>query len=98
MDSQFPITPRAKKAIAAANRIAVEHGHTYIGSEHIFLALLDEDQPAVQRILEGCGLSPKDFRSKAAENFKAYNGTTQQTPPDLQEIATALRKLADSLG
>lgn len=49
--SQIPFTARAKKALERALREALGLGHNYIGSEHILLGLLDDDESVATRIL-----------------------------------------------
>jgi hypothetical protein len=41
---QIPFTPRAKKVLELALREALSLGHEYIGTEHILLGLLREDE------------------------------------------------------
>ena len=36
----LPLTPRAERTMEVAERIARDHGHDYIGTEHLMLALL----------------------------------------------------------
>ena len=38
--AELPLTPRAKRTLQEADRIAREWGHTYVGTEHLMLALL----------------------------------------------------------
>jgi ATP-dependent Clp protease ATP-binding subunit ClpA len=37
---ELPLTPRAKRTLREADRIARMWGHTYVGTEHLMLALL----------------------------------------------------------
>jgi ATP-dependent Clp protease ATP-binding subunit ClpA len=46
-----PFTPRAKKVLELALREALSLGHNYIGSEHILLGLVRENQGVAARIL-----------------------------------------------
>ena len=39
-DPELPLTPRAKRTLLVAERIARDHGHAYIGTEHVMLAML----------------------------------------------------------
>ena len=38
----YSFTSRAKKAIDLANEMAIELGHSYIGTEHILYGLVEE--------------------------------------------------------
>ena len=39
-DPALPLTPRAKRTLVVAARIARSYGHDYVGTEHLMLALL----------------------------------------------------------
>src|SRR5256714_1356305 len=47
---QIPFTPRAKKVLELALREALSLGHNYIGTEHILLGLVRENEGLAQRI------------------------------------------------
>ena len=48
---QIPFTPRAKKVFELALRESLSLGHNYIGTEHILLALVRENEGVASRIL-----------------------------------------------
>src|SRR5436189_637225 len=48
---QIPFTPRAKKVLELAVREALSLGHNYIGTEHILLGLVRENEGVAARIL-----------------------------------------------
>src|SRR5438067_590858 len=48
---QIPFTPRAKKVLELALREALSLGHNYIGTEHILLGLVRENEGVAARIL-----------------------------------------------
>jgi ATP-dependent Clp protease ATP-binding subunit ClpA len=48
---QIPFTPRAKKVLELALREALSIGHNYIGTEHILLGLVRENEGVAARIL-----------------------------------------------
>src|ERR687885_605145 len=50
---QIPFTPRAKKVLELALREALSLGHNYIGTEHILLGLVRENENV--RMLSGPG-------------------------------------------
>ncbi len=47
-----PFTPRSKKVLALAEQQAKELNHRYVGSEHILLGLLKEDEGVAARVLK----------------------------------------------
>jgi ATP-dependent Clp protease ATP-binding subunit ClpC len=48
---QIPFTPRAKKVLELALREALALGHNYIGTEHVLLGVVRENQGVAARIL-----------------------------------------------
>ena len=49
---QYKFTNRAEKAIKLANEIAVELGHSYIGTEHLLYGLAEEGSGVASKVLE----------------------------------------------
>jgi len=52
---QIPFTPRAKKVLELALREALSIGHNYIGTEHILLGLVRENDGVAARIMLDLG-------------------------------------------
>jgi hypothetical protein len=52
----IPFTPRAKKVRELAVRAALRLGHDYIGTEHMLLALFEEEEGVAAKVLAGLGL------------------------------------------
>ena len=48
-------TEKANNAVNAAIEAAQNMGHNYVGSEHILLGLLDDEDSAASRILKESG-------------------------------------------
>jgi ATP-dependent Clp protease ATP-binding subunit ClpA len=44
-------TPRYRQILAAASNIAAERGHTYVGVEHLFLAILGDPLAVPTQVL-----------------------------------------------
>jgi ATP-dependent Clp protease ATP-binding subunit ClpA len=59
---QIPFTPRAKRALEVASRESVSLGHSYVGTEHLLLGLLDESEGVAVRIVVDCGVEPEELR------------------------------------
>jgi len=49
--SPIPFTPRAKTVIEIAKKEAAQLNHTYIGTEHLLLAILRENRGTAVRVL-----------------------------------------------
>ncbi len=56
-DGSLPYTPRVKRLLTMAGREARELRHTYVGTEHILLALLKDDGGLASDALHAVGLS-----------------------------------------
>ena len=56
------ITPRVKRIIEASASIAVGMGHGYIGTEHLLLAAMDEEECYAARLVREAGSSPSDVK------------------------------------
>ena len=54
MENKF--TPRAEEALRLAQEAAEDMGHGYVGSEHLLLGLLREEEGIAHRVLEENGL------------------------------------------
>ena len=57
-------TEKAQNALEAARTEAQRMGHTYIGSEHLLLGLLEEGTGIAAKILMGKHLTAKDVRGE----------------------------------
>ena len=63
-NGQIPFTPRAKKVLELSLREALELGHSYIGTEHLLLGLIRENEGVAARILLGFGADDELIRSR----------------------------------
>jgi ATP-dependent Clp protease ATP-binding subunit ClpC len=52
---QIPFTPRAKKVLERSFREALKLNHDHIGTEHILLGLIGEEQSVAAQVLESLG-------------------------------------------
>ncbi len=60
----IPFTPRAKKALELAAEEARSMGHNYIGTEHILLGLLREEEGIASQVLFSLGLDLKRVKDE----------------------------------
>lgn len=56
MFNRIPYTPRAKRVIEQAEKEAKTFQHTYVGTEHLFLGLLKENDGPASLILKNLGM------------------------------------------
>lgn len=59
-----PFTPRAKKVLELAMREALQLGHNYIGTEHILLGLIRENEGVGAQVLASLGADPVRVRQE----------------------------------
>jgi ATP-dependent Clp protease ATP-binding subunit ClpC len=67
----IPFTPRAKKILQLSMREAIALGHAYIGTEHILLGLVREDDGVAVRVLNGLGADPNRVRQQVIQRVHA---------------------------
>ena len=67
MDLNTDFTPKLRHALDRAPAIAGELGHRYIGSEHLLLALSEEEDSLAARFLAAHGVFPDKLRTAIGE-------------------------------
>jgi ATP-dependent Clp protease ATP-binding subunit ClpC len=70
-------TPRTREVMARARQIAEERGHAHLGTEHLLLALLDDDGGIASQVLDRVG-NRADLRD-AIESILAEPGYLAST-------------------
>src|SRR5213083_2942335 len=84
---QIPFTPRAKKVLDLALREALSLGHNYIGTEHILLGLVRENEGVAARILLDLGADAEKVRDEIIRTLSgsgsgpARERSTMASPP-----------------
>jgi ATP-dependent Clp protease ATP-binding subunit ClpA len=63
----IPFTPRAKKVLELSLREALQLGHNYIGTEHILLGVIREEESPGAQVLTGLGADLSTVRQKVIE-------------------------------
>jgi len=71
---QIPFTPRAKKVLELALREALSLGHNYIGSEHILLGLVRENEGVAARILADFDADSEKIRNEIIRMLSGPGG------------------------
>lgn len=56
------MTPCVKKIIEDSGNLSLQFGQSYIGTEHLLLALLDESESVAARVLERCGVPVNELK------------------------------------
>ena len=88
----YKFTNRAKKAIEFANELAMELGHSYIGTEHILYGLSKEGSGVASKVLENQEVTPDLIIDKIVElvgREETIEGTLGFTPRTKRVIENA---------
>src|SRR3712207_2155502 len=75
---QIPFTPRAKKVLELALREALSLGHNYIGTEHILLGLVRENEGVAARILLDFDADSEKIRNEVIRMLSGPGSRRQQ--------------------
>ncbi len=74
---EIPFTPRAKRVLELSIDEAKLHGHTYVGTEHLLLALIKEGDGVAARVLTDLGA---DHEKVKREVMKALGSGARGQP------------------
>jgi len=97
---QIPFTPRAKKVLELALREALSLGHNYIGTEHILLGLVRENEGVAARILLDFDADSDKIRNEVIRMLSGPGGRRQGGGPGGQAEGGGKKssKLLDQFG
>jgi ATP-dependent Clp protease ATP-binding subunit ClpC len=84
---QIPFTPRAKKVLELALREALSLGHNYIGTEHILLGLVRENEGVAARILLDFDADSEKIRNEVIRMLSGPGGRQRGGQPGPQARA-----------
>jgi len=97
----IPFTPRAKKALELAAEEARSLGHNYIGTEHILLGLLREEEGIASQVLFSLGVDLKRVKDEigallgsASQTMSSPAGQGPSKTPALDSFGRDLTKLS----
>jgi ATP-dependent Clp protease ATP-binding subunit ClpC len=83
LDSEIKHTPRLKKVIALAGKEAKELSHSYIGTEHLLLGILRDEESLASKVLSKMDVEldmcRKEVLSEIDPNFEADDLETAST-------------------
>src|SRR5687768_7975697 len=95
---QIPFTPRAKKVLELALREALSLGHNYIGTEHILLGLVRENEGVAARILLDFDADSEKIRNEVIRMLSGPGGRRQGQQGGQQGEGKKSSKLLDQFG
>jgi len=93
----IPFTPRAKKVLELAVEEARLLGHNYIGSEHLLLGIIREDEGIAGKILRNLGanlLGARQLTINLSLNSQPSTREKRSSTPALDEFGRDLTSLA----
>jgi ATP-dependent Clp protease ATP-binding subunit ClpA len=61
---KIPLSPRGKKALVQARKEMRRLGDNYLGTEHVLLGMLSNEDGTAVRILAGMGVSPESLEDR----------------------------------
>ena len=87
-ESKF--TPTAEEALQLAQEAAGELGHGYMGTEHLLLGLMREDEGIAHTVLAEAGLTDdlltEMIRKSAGAGASGSGGTAQELSPRAKHV------------
>jgi ATP-dependent Clp protease ATP-binding subunit ClpC len=105
---QIPFTPRAKKVLELSLKEALSLGHKYIGTEHVLLGLVRENEGVAARILLDFGLDSEKLRNEvmrmlsgrgpAPRRQRSRAKGAEESAFDLRPLESRMVLLGDELG
>lgn len=81
-------TPRAKKVIELSVDESRKLGHSYIGTEHILLALIREGEGIAARVLNNAGVSLNKARQQVLQLLGSHDSSANNTSNNANTAAT----------
>ena len=77
-EGSLPYTPRVRKMLIQAGEEARKLRHTYVGTEHLLLAMLQDEDGLAWHSLVSCGLSYESVRRGIMEEINPSFGVDNQ--------------------
>jgi ATP-dependent Clp protease ATP-binding subunit ClpC len=90
--SEIPFTPRAKRVLEMAVQEGKDIGQNYVGTEHILLALIGEEDGVAIRTIEKLGVDIIQLRSKTLALIK------ENQEEHLRPLSDSEKKILDREG
>jgi ATP-dependent Clp protease ATP-binding subunit ClpC len=95
----IPFTPRAKQVLELSLREARQLGHSYIGTEHLLLALIREGQGVAAQVLVGLGATLPRTRQQVIQLLHGVPGSepslSGEWPEPLPTMGQLLAQIHD---
>jgi ATP-dependent Clp protease ATP-binding subunit ClpA len=85
---QIPFTPRAKKVLELALREALALGHDYIGTEHILLGLVRENEGVATRVLLNFDADSEKIRNAVTRSVSSPSSRSTRPTASAREMGS----------
>lgn len=99
-EDEMGVSPRVKSVLQSAYQISRELGHSYIGPEHLLIALAAEPDGMAHEVLEKYGLTPENLRAKTTKVVGSGAETgkvdAKSNTPELDKYSRDLTVMARS--
>jgi ATP-dependent Clp protease ATP-binding subunit ClpA len=96
-EGHIPFTPRAKKVLELGLRESLDLGHSYIGTEHILLGLLREEEGVGAQVLVRSGLALSDVRRTVLSLLQGFGSVAPPAHITNRAMAELLERLSPGL-
>ncbi|MFD6824641.1 ATP-dependent chaperone ClpB [Streptomyces sp. NPDC060085] len=91
------LTQKSQEALQEAQTAAVGMGHTEVDGEHLLLALLDQDDGLIPRLLQQAGTGPEELRAAVSEELsRRPKATGPGAAPGQVFVTQRLARLLDA--
>ncbi len=87
-----PFSTASRNALEGALLLAEEHGHNYVGTEHLLTAIIQVDDQKVLNVFKECKVSPE---AAAKQIHNTLDNASQF--PRLNEMVDTIDKIQDNL-
>lgn len=91
-------TPRAKRIIELSFQIARAMRHSYVGSEHLLIALLKEDDSYAVKFIGDCGASVSTVLENLLNEISSNDGNVEYQSPNSKKKGKSKTPTLDEFG
>ena len=95
---QLPFTPRAKKVLELSMEEASQLSHNYIGTEHLLLGLIRENEGIAAQVLTNLGVKLDEVREEVLEFLGASENNEEEEASSGESMGSGPREPSASGG
>ncbi len=95
---QLPFTPRAKKVLELSMEEASQLSHNYIGTEHLLLGLIRENEGIAAQVLMNLGVKLDEVREEVLEFLGASENNEEEESSSSESMGSGPRESSSSGG